>query len=114
MLQLSENSINFKKRQANQKSHERPQGHRILLLPKYMGRTKETIQQEKPMQNSHSREKLKDLWIKNLRVEIDFSIDKMVSCYIPMATLGAGVEKFKVGDTANCYTRPVCFKYSKI
>ena len=38
------------------------------------------------MQNSHSREKLKEQWIKKRRVEIDFSIDKMVSCYIRMAT----------------------------
>ena len=50
LLQLSENSrLKLQKQQANQKTHGWPQGHRTIQLPKYMGRTEETIQ-EKPIQ----------------------------------------------------------------
>ena len=52
-----------------------------------MGRTEETIQ-EKPIQKPETWEELKEQQIKKLRAEIDFSIDKMVSCrHIPMKTL---------------------------
>ena len=58
--------------------------------------------------------------------ETEGTVDQKTSCWNRLqyrqdgkllhsnGNLGAGVEKFKVDDTANCYTRPVCFKYSKI
>ena len=63
-----------------------------------MGRTEETIQQEKPIQISQTWEGLTELRIKKLHAEIDFSIDKMASCHIPMETLRTDVEKFKGGN----------------
>ena len=83
--------------QANQKTHGWPQGHPTARLPKYMGATKETTaQQEKPISKSpQTWEELKEFRIKKLRVEIDFSIDKMVSCRIPMTALRADVEILK-------------------
>ena len=68
-----------------------------------MGRTEETIQEEKPIERSQTWEDLKELQIKKLRAEIDFSINKMVSCHIPMATLRANVERFKGGIITNCF-----------
>ena len=63
----------------------------------------ETAQQEKPTQNSpQTRNELKELWIKKLWVEIDFSINKMVSCHISMATMTADTEKSKDGNIRNC------------
>ena len=54
----------------------------------YMGRTEETTIQEKPIQKSETLEELKERQIEKLRAEIDFSIDKMVSCrHIPMEAL---------------------------
>ena len=105
MLQLSGNSINFKKRQANQKTHGWPQGQPPVQLPKYMGRTEEKIQQEKPIQTSQTWEELKELRIKKHRAEIDFSIDKMVSCHIPMGTLRADLEKFIGGNIRNRFEK---------
>ena len=87
------------------KTHGWPQGHPTVQLPKYMGRTKKTIQQEKPIQKSQTWEELKELRIKKLRAEIDFSIDTMVSCHIPMETLRANVEKFKGGNITNCFVK---------
>ena len=66
-----------------------------------MGKTEETIQLEKPIQKSKTCEELKELQIKKLRAEIDFSMDKVVSCHIPMATLRGDVEKFKGGNITN-------------
>ena len=77
--------------------------YRWPQLPKYMGRTDETIQQGKPIQASQTWEELKELQIKKLRAEIDFSINKMVSCHISMETLRADVEQFKGGNIANCF-----------
>ena len=70
-----------------------------------MGRTEETIQQEKPIQTSQTWEKLKELRIKKLSAEIDFSINKMVGCHIPMEALRTGVEKFKGGNITNCFEK---------
>ena len=70
-----------------------------------MARTEKTIQQEKPVQKSETWEELKELPIKKLRAEVDFSIDKMVSCHIPMETLGADMEKFKGGNITNCFEK---------
>ena len=70
-----------------------------------MGRTEKTIQQEKPIQKSQIWEELKELRIKKLRAEIDFSMDKMVSCHIPMETLRADVEKFKGSNITNCFEK---------
>ena len=57
------------------------------------------------MQKSQTWEELKQLRIKKLRAEIDFSIDKMVSCHIPMETLKADVEKFKGGYITNRFEK---------
>ena len=44
--------------------------------------------------------------IKKLCAEIDFSIDKMVSCrHIPMETLRVGVEKFKGSNMTVCFEK---------
>ena len=62
--------------------------------------------QEKPIQKSETWEELKEWQIKKLCAEIDFSIDKMVSCrHIPMETLRVEVEKLKVGNVANCFEK---------
>ena len=68
----------FKKWQANQKIHGWPQEHPTVQLPKYKDRTEETMQQEKPIQKSQTWEELKEVQIKKLHTEIDFSIKKMV------------------------------------
>ena len=83
-------------------THGWPQGHPTLPLPKYMSRTEESIQ-EKPIQKSETWEELKERQIKKLRAEIDFSINKMVSCHISMETLRADVEQFKGGNITNCF-----------
>ena len=99
MLQLSENSMQYKKTIGQLKTHGCPQGHPTIQLLKYIGKTEETIQQEKPIEKPpQTWEKLKELWIKKLHADIDSSIDKMVSCHIPMATLRADVEKCKGGN----------------
>ena len=67
-----------------------------------MGRTEETIQQEKSIQTSQTWEELKELRIKKLRAETNFSIDKIVSCHIPMENLTVDVEKFKGDNITNC------------
>ena len=41
--------------------------------------------------------------MKKIRAEIDFSIDKMVSCPITMETLKAEVGKFKGANITNCF-----------
>ena len=83
-------------------THGWPQGHPTLPLPKYMSRTEESIQ-EKPIQKSETWEELKERQIKKLRAEIDFSINKMVSCrHIPMETLRVEVEKLKGGNITIC------------
>ena len=86
-----------------------------------MVRKKETAQQKKPAHKlPQTWEKLKERRIKKLRAEINFSMDNMVSCRIPMATLKADVKKFKRQHNklflkiVKCYIRPVCFKYSKV
>ena len=61
-----------------------------------MGRTEKTIQQEKLLETLQICEELKELQIKKLWAKIDFSIVKMVSFQIPMKTLRAHLEKFKV------------------
>ena len=111
----------FKKRQANQKTHGWPQGHPTVQLPKYMGRTEEAIQ-EKPIQKSEKNgrnwkndgsiqksekwEELKERRIKKLCAETDFSIDKIVSChYTPLETLRVQLAKFKGGNITNCFER---------
>ena len=96
---------NLKKRQAKQKIHGWSQGHPTVQLPKYMRRTEETIQQEKSIQKSHTWEELREMRIKKLRTKIDFSIDKMVSCHIPMATVTADMGIFKGGNIANCFEK---------
>ena len=68
-----------------------------------MGRIEKTVLQKKPLQTSEILEELKEPQIKNLRAEIDFSINKMVSCHIPMETLREEVEKFKDGNITNCF-----------
>ena len=50
-------------------------------------------------QTSQTGEELKELRIKKLRAEIDFSIDKIVQ------TLRADVEKFKGGNIKNCFEK---------
>ena len=70
-----------------------------------MGRTGKTIQQKKPLQTSKTWEKLKEPQIKKLRAEINFSINKMVNCHIPMETLRADVEKCKGGNITNCFEK---------
>ena len=49
-----------------------------------------------------SQYKLKELRIKKLHAEIDFSINNMVSCHIPMKTVRADIEKFKGSNIINC------------
>ena len=70
-----------------------------------MGRTEKTIQQKKPLRTSKTWEELKELQIKKFCVEMDFSINKMVSCHIPMETLRVEVEKFKGGNITNCFEK---------
>ena len=71
-----------------------------------MDRTEETTQQEKPIQKSlQSWEELKLLPIKKLRAEIDFSIDKIVSYHIPLASLWEDVEEFKGSNITNCFEK---------
>ena len=74
-----------------------------------MGRIEKTVQQKKPLQTSETWEELKEPQIKKLCVAIDFSINNMVSCHIPMETLRAEVEKFKGGNITNC-----CEKWANI
>ena len=50
-------------------------------------------------------EELKKLQIKKLSAEIDFSVNKMVNCHIPMETLRADVEKFIGGNITNCFEK---------
>ena len=58
-----------------------------------MGRTEETIQQDKPIQKSPQEwEKLKEFWINKLHAETGLRTNKMVSCHIPMVTLRVDVE----------------------
>ena len=63
-----------------------------------MDRTIKTIQQKKLLQKSQTWEELKELQIKKLCAETDFSINKMVSCHVPMETLRVDLEKFKGGN----------------
>ena len=70
-----------------------------------MARIEKTVQQKKPLQTSETWEELKEPQIKKLRVEIDFSINNMVSYHIPMETLRAEVEKFKGGNITNCFEK---------
>ena len=74
-----------------------------------MGRTEEAIQ-EKPIQKSEKWEELKERQIKNLCAEIDFSINKMVSCrHTPLETLRVQLAKFKGGNITNCFERANIF-----
>ena len=57
------------------------------------------------MQKSETWEELRELRIKKLCAELDFSNEKMVSCHIPMETLRAEVEKFKGGNITNCFEK---------
>ena len=70
-----------------------------------MGRTEKTIQQKKPLRKLKTWEELKELQIKKFCVEMGFSINKMVSCQIPMETLRAEVERFKGGNITNCFEK---------
>ena len=55
------------------------------------------------MQTSQTWQQLKELRIKKRRTEMDFSMNKMVSCHIPMETLRADLEKFKGGKITNYF-----------
>ena len=78
----------------------------MVQLPKYMGRTEEIAIQEKPIQKSETWEELKKQQIKKLCAEIDFSINKMVTCHhIPMETLRVEVEKFMGSNITNCFEK---------
>ena len=70
-----------------------------------MGRTEKKIQQKKPLQTSETSEEWKGPQIKKLRAEIDFSMNKMVSCHIPMETLTAEVENFKGSNITNYFEK---------
>ena len=71
-----------------------------------MGRNKKIIQQKHHLlQTSETWEELKEQQIKKLRAEIDFSINKMVSCHIAMEILRAEAEKFKGGNITNCFAK---------
>ena len=71
-----------------------------------MGRNKKIIQQKHHLlQTSETWEELKEQQIKKLRAEIDFSINKMVSCHIPVETLRAEVEKCIGGNITNCFEK---------
>ena len=70
-----------------------------------MSRTEKIIQQKKPLQTSETWEELKEQQIKKLRAEIGFSINKMVSCHIPVETLRAEVEKCIDGNITNCFKK---------
>ena len=70
-----------------------------------MARTEKTIQQKKPLRTSKTWEELKELQIKEFCVEMDFSINKMVSCHIPMETLRAEMKKFKGSNITNCFEK---------
>ena len=95
-----------KKRQANQKTHGWPQGHPTVQFPKYMGRTEEKIQREKPMQKSPQRwEELKEFWIKKFHAEIGFRTNTIVNRHIAMVTLRVDVEIFKSGNIKNCFEK---------
>ena len=59
-------------------------------------------QQEEAIQTSQTWEELKEVRIKKLCAEMDFSIDQMVSCHIPIDTLQADMQKFKGGNITNC------------
>ena len=67
--------------------------------------TEKTIQQKKPLQTSETWEERKEQQVKKLRAEIDFSMNKMVSCHIPMETLREELEKFKDGNITNCFEK---------
>ena len=67
LLKKGQRTKDFKKRQVNQTFYGRQQGHPAIQLPKYMARTKKTVQQEKPMEKSQTREELKELQIKKLK-----------------------------------------------
>ena len=69
-LQALNPKINYPHPSAKQKFHEIPKNGRPTKrpmagqFPNYMGRTEETIQQEKPMQTSpQTWEELKEFWI---------------------------------------------------
>ena len=60
----------------------------------------------KPMQNLPLIwEELKKFYIKKLRAETDFSIDKMVNCRILVTTIGANMEKFMGDNITNCFEK---------
>ena len=93
MIQLNKNSMKPQK-PTGQRKDPWPQGHATAQLPKYMGRTEDTIQKE--MQKSQTWEKLKE-------ISYCYSTDKMISCHIPVQTLRADVKIFKGGNIANFF-----------
>ena len=111
---------NYRHPSAKQKFHEIPKNNRptkrtmaghkgtylAVQFPNYMGRTEETIQQEKPIQKSpQTWQELKGFWIQRLHAEIGFRTNKIVSCHIAMVTLRADVEKFKGSNITNCFEK---------
>ena len=93
----------FNEAPKNDRPTKRPMaGHKdtpvTIQLPKHMGGTEKTVQQKNPQHTSETCEELKEPQIKKLCAEIEFSINNMVSYYIPMETLRAEVEKFKGGN----------------
>ena len=48
-------------------------------------------------------EELTEFWIKKRHAEIDFRINKMVSCHIPVVYLRVDVKKFKDCNITNCF-----------
>ena len=73
--------------------------------PSTWAELKKTIPLEIPLQTSQTEEELKDVQIKKHRAEINLSIDKMLSCPIPMENLRADVEKCKGGNITNCFEK---------
>ena len=94
----------FNETSKNDKPTKRPMtGHKGTPQSQY--NSPSTFQQKKPLQTSETSEERKGPQIKKLRAEIDFSMNKMVSCHIPMETLRAEVEKFKGGNITNCFEK---------
>ena len=83
-----------------------PKGMPQHIFSSTRAELKKTTQQEKSIQKStETWEELKELRIKKLRAEVDFSIDKMLTRHIPMATIKADMEKFKGGNITNCFEK---------
>ena len=80
-----------------------PQGHQQYNSPNTREELKK--QSSRKSQKSQTWEELKELQIKKLCAKINFSTNKMVSCYIPMETLRADLKKLKGGNITNCFEK---------